>query len=167
MDTKVSDGFEFMTLPLHAVLKQQPPTIIVSAIIAAYPRAIAKKCDGQLPLHVALTNGASLDVIQTLIVGYPKALDKPNSNNELPSDIFEEHERLWWKDDEEKNAISKLLHDGIENIVLNESNDDVKGVEDKKDTGANTSSSNEKKKVEELERTDLITGLREEGWLKV
>ena len=87
--------FQYMTLPLHAVLRQQPPTIIVSALIAAYPKAVSTKCDGELPLHIALKNGASLDVIQNLIVAYPKALHEPNYMKKKPIDVFEENEKLW------------------------------------------------------------------------
>lgn len=142
-----------MTLPLHAVLRQQPPTIIVSALIAAYPKAVSTKCDGELPLHVALHHGASLDVIQNLIVAYPKALNEPNYMKKKPIDVFEENEKLWLNE-EEKNAIDRLLTDGIENIVVEDYGDSNK-----------TSQGNEKSDSEKED--PLATTLREEGWLKV
>ena len=117
-------------LPLHAVLRQQPPTIIVSALIAAYPKAVSTKCDGQLPLHIALKNGASLDVIQNLIVSYPKALNQLNYMKKKPIDVFEENEKLWL-DEEEKNAIDKLLSDGIEHIVVEDYGDSKTASKDK------------------------------------
>ncbi len=152
MNVKNKSGqqsYQFMSLPLHVAVKQQPPTIIVSALIASYPRAVSTKCDGNLPLHLAIQNGASLDVIQTLIAAYPRGLDEPDEMKRKPIEIFEDNEGLW-RDEGEKEALANLLSNGVEEIVVKHNNN---GAHDKN--------------VDKIEKDVLGTSLREEGWLKV
>lgn len=151
--------YQYMSLPLHAALQQQPPTIIISALIASYPKAISIKCNGELPLHVALKNSASLDVIQTLIVSYPNGLKEVDYEGRKPIEIFNLNKSLYDEKIEERNAIERLLIDGIENIILDE-NDNI-DIDDKKRSSMDNTGSIDRKEE------SLTTTLREEGWLKV
>ena len=162
-----------MILPLHASLKQQPPTIIVSALIAAYPKAVSQKCDGDLPIHIAIRNGASLDVIQNLVIALPSALNEQDSQGLEPIEIFKRSQSLW-SDKEEMESIEKLLNDGIDNIVLQQKRQ-------KSFRGNGTDGTTESALYPEVKdmfqaetneddqemKKMLTTNLREEGWLVV
>lgn len=66
------------TLPLHLILKNNPPLYIVEKLVEAYPEAVFEY-DLEwkyLPLHVACRFGCSTDVVEYLISQNPEALEK-------------------------------------------------------------------------------------------
>ncbi len=101
---------------------RNPPVLVVSALIAAYPEAASIKCDGSTPLHFALKFGASLDVIQTLILANPSSLTEKDENDNTVLAIYVKNKNKW-KNESEKDAIFKVLNDGVDSIVLGNDDD--------------------------------------------
>jgi ankyrin repeat protein len=76
-EARVED-YETASLPLHLVLKSDPPLVVVKALAEAYPEALREENDhGLLPLHVACRYGAAPNVAQYLIDQYPEAVARP------------------------------------------------------------------------------------------
>lgn len=142
--------YNYRVLPLHSSVMRNPPTLVVSALISAYPEAVSTKCDGNLPLHVALKHGASLDVIQTLILAYPKALELTDDNGNSCLDIFTSNKSNWHKDTE-KDGIFNVLNGSV---ILD---DEVSEVIPAKDASL---------KKSPQESHDMKTTINEEGWKK-
>ena len=138
---------------------RQPPPVVLSALIAAYPKSASVKCDGSLPLHIALKYGTSLEVLQILILAYPKALKELDSDANAPIDVIQKNPDAW-KDEMLKEKALKILERGVDGI-------DIDNM-----TGGGNSTSKEivDEKVEVKEATDgedLRTTLNEEGWKQV
>jgi len=149
--TTVDAHFHYRVLPLHCVCMRNPPVLVVSALIAAYSEATSIKCDGFLPLHFALKFGASLNVIQTLVLAYPASLIEKDENDNNPLTIYEMNKNKW-KSQNEREAIYKVLKEGVSSIML-DSDDDPGGEQDSVEQ-------------EEEEAVDLMTTINEEGWKK-
>lgn len=61
-------------LPLHSACARQPPLLIISSLIDAYPEGAAARDDnGMYPLHYACANQASSEVIHLLLSTFPEA----------------------------------------------------------------------------------------------
>lgn len=73
-------------LPLHSACAREPPLVVVSALLEAYPEGAGKKDDnGMCPLHYATANHASAEVVRVLINYYPQALfQRVESSGALP-----------------------------------------------------------------------------------
>lgn len=66
------------TLPLHLLLKNDPPLYIVKKLVEAYPEAVYEYESewNYLPLHVACRYGCNTEVVEYLIQQNPEALEK-------------------------------------------------------------------------------------------
>ena len=126
---------------------QQPPVLVVSTLISAFPEAVSTKCHGNLPLHLALKHGATLDVIQTLVLAYPMGLEILDENNDDPVAIFGSHQKLW-KSETDRTNIARVLEGGVDSIIL--------------DSGGRES----QKQIDEAEQKKM-SALNKEGWKKV
>ncbi len=144
--------FQYVSLPLHAALLHKPPRIIVSTLIAAYPKAVSRKCGGDLPLHIALKHGSGLECIEHLILAYPKSLKVDDSNGDRPLKVFQQN-IMSWTDDDEKEKIKKVLTKGVKHIVVDGDENENGGVEEGQNPDA--------------KKLSLTSSLQEEGWLKV
>lgn len=65
------------TLPLHLLLKNDPPLHVVKKLVEAYPEAVFEYDSewNYLPLHVACRYGCNTEVIEYLIHQNPDALE--------------------------------------------------------------------------------------------
>lgn len=144
--------YRFKMLPLHFACKRKPPSMIVSALVAAHIPAVSMTCDGNLPIHEALDFGASVDVIKILISTHPAGLHQKNRLGLLPIDIFKEHSLLWNETQREK--IKRLLENGVDDDDLEESQHNALGG----GTSLDLDTTNKE------ESRSLETTLQEEGW---
>ena len=66
------------TLPLHVLLKNDPPLHVVENLVEAYPEAVYEYDSewNYLPLHVACRYGCNSQVVEYLIHQNPQALNK-------------------------------------------------------------------------------------------
>jgi len=72
------EDYETAALPLHLVLKSDPPLLVIKALVELYPEALREENNlGLLPLHVACRYGVSPKVASYLIEQYPDAVTKP------------------------------------------------------------------------------------------
>lgn len=154
IDTSTPNAhYNYRVLPLHSTVMRNPPTLVVSALLSAYPEAVSVKCDGNLPLHLALKHGASLDVIQTLVLAYPKAVEIPDDNGKACMEIFDSNKSKWNKDTE-KDSIANVL---TGSVILGDDHNDASQVEPvRKDPS----------KKSTAESHDMKTTINEEGWKK-
>jgi ankyrin repeat protein len=70
------------SLPLHYLLRNQPPLHVVEALVDAYPEAVfcSETINHYLPLHVACRHGCDPDVVDFLIQLNPDALNRKTQN---------------------------------------------------------------------------------------
>jgi hypothetical protein len=142
--------YNFRVLPLHSAVMRNPPTLVVSALISAYPEAVSLKCDGNLPLHFALKHGASLDVIQTLVLAYTKAVEISDDDGKTCLEIFDSNKGKWNKDAEKESILNVLNGSVILDDEASEENP-VKNTPTKKSAA---------------ESHDMKTTINDEGWKK-
>jgi ankyrin repeat protein len=68
---------EDSTLPLHHLLKNDPPVHVVSKLVEAYPEAVFEENDmGYMPLHVACRYGCNVEAVTYLICRNPQAVER-------------------------------------------------------------------------------------------
>jgi len=147
--------FKRRLLPLHCVCMRRPPSLIVSALLASYPQAVEVKCDGKLPLHFAVKYGASLEAIQMLVIAFPNALKMVDSSGKNPMTIFGENKEKW-KTKEKKDSIKRLLKEGVNAVIMDESVAGTKSFKSEMGVADDDDAMEEEK--------DMLTTLNEEGW---
>lgn len=65
------------TLPLHHLLKNDPPIHVVSKLVDIYPEALFEENDkGYMPLHMACRYGCNVEVVTYLIHRNPQAVER-------------------------------------------------------------------------------------------
>ena len=141
---------------------RDPPTLVISALISAFPDALRTKCDGNLPLHFALKYGASLNVVQTLILASPKSLKDRDDSGKSCLEIFEAHKQKW-ESEVEADAIFHVLKEGVQSVILNadEMKPKVQKVQEEK-----TVSTPKDDEPQDDVSLDMMTAINEEGWKK-
>ncbi|KAL7454989.1 hypothetical protein ACHAWC_009764 [Mediolabrus comicus] len=78
------DEFNGMTF-LHAVVKYNPPTQVLEAMIQADTDAVkGQDCLGRTPLHVACGTGSDASIIRLLVRAYPEACDIEDVDGRTP-----------------------------------------------------------------------------------
>lgn len=78
-------------LPIHEACRRQPPPILLSALLDAYPASVAAKTHfGELPLHLAVGCGSNPESIHLLLASYPSAASKLDDAGRSPSDLVHE-----------------------------------------------------------------------------
>ena len=138
---------------------RDPPTLVISALISAFPDALRTKCDGNLPLHFALKYGASLNVVQTLILANPKSLKERDDSGKSCLEIFEAHKQKW-ESEVEADAIFHVLKEGVQSVILNADEMKPKVQEEK------TVSTEKDDAPQDDVSLDMMTAINEEGWKK-
>jgi len=139
----------------------KPPTLVISALIAANSSTVSTKCDGDLPLHIALKRGASFDVIQMLILSYPDGLKQADSNSALPKAIFQQN-IFEWPNDHTKKLMRRVLEKGVDAVELDDGGNNGSKEVSTTTTVRPTSSSADTT----TDSDDLATSLSDEGWMK-
>jgi 6-phosphogluconate dehydrogenase (decarboxylating)/glucose-6-phosphate 1-dehydrogenase len=135
---------------------RNPPTPIISALIASYSQACSVVFGGDLPLHLALKHGASVPVIQTLLSANIKSLETKDCDGKLPLEIYHSNKEKWTAD-EDKSSLETLLKDGIHSILLEE--EDYDKIVPKESDKVVT-----KEIVEEID--DHVHDISHESWMK-
>uniref|UniRef100_A0A7S4I4L1 Uncharacterized protein n=1 Tax=Odontella aurita TaxID=265563 RepID=A0A7S4I4L1_9STRA len=78
-------------LPIHEACRRQPPPILISSLLDAYPSSCAAKTHfGELPLHLAIGCGSNPESIHLLLASYPNAVSKPDDAGRTPFDLIDE-----------------------------------------------------------------------------
>lgn len=78
-------------LPVHEACRRQPPPILISALLDAYPASCAAKTHfGELPLHLAIGCGSNPESIHLLLASYPIAATELDDAGRSPSDLVHE-----------------------------------------------------------------------------
>lgn len=75
---EASQDLQDGTLPLHHLLKNDPPINVVRKLVEAYPEAVYEDESewNYLPLHIACRYGCNTEVVEYLIHQNPQALKK-------------------------------------------------------------------------------------------
>ena len=74
-------------LPLHAAIVFQAPSLVIEALINAYPGAARARDDqGMMPAHLAFRNDAPDALLETILKAYPVALAATDRKSRFPVD---------------------------------------------------------------------------------
>ena len=95
-----SEEFNGMTL-LHAVIKYNPPTKVLEAMIQAHSDAIrGQDCLRRTPLHVACGVGSDSSIIRMLVRAYPEACDVQDVDGRTPLHLACDYECVLFEGDQ-------------------------------------------------------------------
>jgi ankyrin repeat protein len=75
---------KFAGLPLHFLVKKQPPPDVVKIFLEAGPNDPKENLDGNLPIHIALEYRAADEVIMMLFEANPYSKMVKNNDDSLP-----------------------------------------------------------------------------------
>ena len=128
------DEFNGMTF-LHAVVKYNPPTEVIEAMIQADTDAVkGQDCLGRTPLHVACGTGSDVSIIRLLVRAYPEACDIEDVDGRTPLHLACDTECVLFEGSQPTREpptidIVRALLSGSLKPVLIEDEDDMSPIE--------------------------------------
>ena len=128
------DEFNGMTF-LHAVVKYNPPTEVIEAMIQADTDAVkGQDCLGRTPLHVACGTGSDASIIRLLVRAYPEACDIEDVDGRTPLHLTCDTECVLFEGSQPTREpptidIVRALLSGSLKPVLIEDEDDMSPIE--------------------------------------
>jgi len=138
---------------------RNPPALVISTLISAFPEAASTRCDENLPLHFALKYSASLSVVQTLLTAHPQSLKEVDGNDKTCLEIFEAHKHKW-DSEVEADAIFHVLKEGFQPGVSN-----TKCITSKAEKeGTYTNTTQKEAESQDEGSTEMMTTINDEGW---